>query len=156
MGSKNLHLHEKRKIRFVELGALLGVREMLRTGVLAFDGEKECEASVHKFHMGTSGEQYSCGTVGCIGGNMAMLMGIKPHNYGTYVDERYARDNLVDYNGNMIRSPSLAPLFYPPLGLNWDKIGPKQAIKAIDNWLKTGKPKWNAVLGKRAVKGSGE
>lgn len=137
-------LHEKRGVTFQELGALLAVREMLKQGLLEHSLERQQLDKIknkHVFSMGNSGEcNTSCGSIGCIGGYMSMIM--HPDITGNLYVRNY-------------RSHSLNLLFFPPnevAGWDWEKITPKQAIKAIDNWLATGKPQWEKVIPKRKAR----
>lgn len=131
---KQQHLHEQRSISFVELGALLGVREMLKRDLLEFDGDKSnCPVNQHKFHMGTTMKvNQECGSVGCIGGMMGMLMGKSTFDSTSYV--------------NASRRMPIGNLFFPPENENWDKATPAKAVEAIDNWLDTGLAQWSKLL----------
>lgn len=159
------HVHERRHITFQEYGALLAVREMLRRGDLLVSAkhdvvrvpkrkldmaEPECadvacaKEGCHVFDMHTSGKKYGCGTVGCIGGMMGFIMGVRSD---TYVNSS-ATPELDDGPRPGEASHSLYPLFYPPRTSDtypWAWITPKSAVKAIDNFLETGKPSWKAV-----------
>lgn len=120
-------LYKTRGITFQELGALLGTREMLVRKILSGQGERV-------FDMSTACDTHglSCGTASCIGGTMAMLMGVSP----------------LDYVREEKQSPHLRSLFFPPIEYGWNTITAKQGIAAIDNWLKTGDPKWEKILKK--------
>jgi len=149
--SKKQHLHEKRKITFQEYGALLGVRAMLAANALTHDRQRrriEAAPGEHGFNMCTKCKMSKCGTVSCIGGTMAFLMGRDPAYYvedhnppspcGPGVFPRDVRSCSV----------SLIPLFYPTeVGkvYTWTWIKPAVAVKAIDNWLRTGRPGWKAL-----------
>lgn len=138
MAADKRSLHEKRGISFAELGALLGTREMLKRGLLVEPKPGENREAIarqgaHIFRMRTSCAVVGCGSVACIGGTMGMVMGLNGNDSMTYVASR--------------RSPSLKVLFYPPEALNWNSITPKRAVKAIDNWLAGGDPKWRSIPG---------
>lgn len=125
------HLHEKRGITFQEMGALLGVREMLARGLLKDPGALH-EDGAHDFNMNIPCRlDGHCGTVACIGGTMALLMGqLSPSRY-------VAGGGL---NGKLGR------LFYPDTALvQWQSITPAQAVRAIDNWLDNGNPRWRSA-----------
>lgn len=133
--------HTKLGIEFAELGALLGVLKMLETGVLGFakpvkdkfDGLElpVTPSDKHLFNMATKVRSNECGTIGCIGGNMALILGKSPIGY-------------VGEGG------VLGPLFFPS-GYEFSTVEPKQAIKAIYNFLATGKPKWEKILRKNQL-----
>ena len=75
-------LHEKRKVTFQELGALYGTRTMMANHVLVHDPQQErVYNNEHGFNMATQGKQHGCGTVSCIGGTMAFIMGADPIMY---------------------------------------------------------------------------
>ena len=163
------HLHEKLGITFAELLGILAVREALKMGLLVTPdrhnrsdtdnaysvGAKLALQGDHVFTMGEwlykgetflnseNSEKYPnahCGTVACIGGHM-QLMGIA---------------GLIDIPDEH----PLHRLFYPDIDesvMSWNDITPKQTIKAIDNFLVNGNPKWKEVVGqvkprKRVVK----
>lgn len=139
-------LHERRKITFQELGALMATRAMLAAGLLEkitkLEAIRAPSTRAHQFNMGISCEVHGCGSVSCIGGTMGLIMGVKSPM--SYVGAR--GQSGTGANGYAIRSCSLEKLFYPPNHLNWDKITPDVAVKAIDNWLKTGRAGWSGLL----------
>lgn len=66
-----------------------------------------------------------CGTTACIGGMMEFITGNHPGNgYKTGIEE----------------------LFYGGFNKYGQGATPHQAVKAINNVLETGKPKWDEVL----------
>ena len=77
------------------------------------------------------GARDECGTVHCIGGLVAVAMGIRDGNdFWQYV--------------NVLSSSALEPLFFPktvPIE-TWDSITPQMACKAIDHFLDTGEVEW--------------
>jgi hypothetical protein len=104
-----------------------------------------------------------CGTACCIGGNMFMMMNPVEddewRSMGRLDRERYI-DSMDDYVSE--RRP-LKRLFYPDHesdklmkerriwvdeygDSDWSKIPPAAVIKAIENFLETGNPKWAAVV----------
>jgi hypothetical protein len=130
-----------------ELGAMLATREMLKmkaikhnptpTGIhgcpLVADNERDL-----RFNMLYTAKSADCGIVGCIGGHMALILGESPE---VYVARTHGR---------------LRRLFYPfglPVG-GWEEITAKQAVKAIDNFLTTGKPMWRKAVAKAKAKKS--
>lgn len=131
--AKKLHVHERRGVTFQEYGALLATREMLLNGTLVFSTGCLVRKGVHAFNMKTQGEQQECGSVGCIGGTMAMVMGKNPTQY-------------VGIGGQIgTASRPFHDLFYPSSAGDWSWITPKVAVKGIDNWLRIGKPCWERL-----------
>lgn len=140
--------HEKLGITFAEFGALLGTKALLEQHALKYqgynanarDGLRYVEAvpHTHAFNMNIGCTAKECGTVSCIGGTMALIMG-----HG-----EVAAVNYVDH----YHSNSLSLLFFPNEDVpsnqlvNYNAITPQQAVIAIDNFLKTGKPKWRKIL----------
>lgn len=139
------HLHEKLKITFQELGALLGTRAMLDTQLLPKTPKNHVSQynlpdNRHEFNMNYAcirgGE---CGTVSCIGGTMALIMGEDPDDYVG----KYGHGSI----GGVFRT-----LFYPEVRgetlHSFATITAKQGVKAIDNFLQCGTPRWERVLTK--------
>lgn len=159
------HLHERRGISLAELGALLGTRELIARGYLKhraapytggtwsnldFDKLAGRVGSEHVFNMGIACKtNTSCGSVQCIGGTMGWLMGKTTAEADMYV---HSVNGYADLPGG----PPLANLFYPPNYVSasrrsqryqgYNTITSKQALQAIDNWLKFGQPKWHKIL----------
>jgi len=128
--------HSKLKMSFQELGAFLATYTMLKLGVLkiqkpsAVTGDVEPpKAGEHTFNMATAGMMKECGTVGCIGGNMAIFMGQDPMSY------------IKSATGEKKK------LFYPPDRYAYSKIPVKLTLKAMENFARTGKADWAKVLG---------
>jgi hypothetical protein len=138
--------HTKLGITFVEWMALMSVRAMLETGAIKmvpdvgslFGAEHflSVNPSAHVFNMGMDMVQTHCGTVGCIGGYMGEIMGRDGSAY-TRMHE--------DSRGGRYKTP-LSPLFYPDSNTCWNELTAKQAVRAIDNFLTTGKPNWRKAL----------
>lgn len=127
------HIHEKRGLSFAEYGALLGTREMLRLG--AVEDTYECKLpddKAHTFNMNVPMIKEGCGTVGCIGGHMALIMG-------------YSNSEADNYVTNSQYSRPIGKLFYPDSLENWEGITPDMGVAAIDNFLKDGNPRWTDV-----------
>lgn len=153
-------LHEKRKVTFAELIALYGTRAMLQEKVLTFNKYRRRGDSFypapheHEFNMAVVCRQNECGTVGCIGGTMGIVLGLYPMEYVAANNSRMGRlaypPGLFE-NHPTRRSAALHDLFFPPEKYAYSTITPQQAVKAINNWLKTGKPMWAKVLTKRNV-----
>lgn len=140
-------LHERRGITFQEHMALLAVRAALAEGVLDMHPEPDPDGveavdDAHTFHMSCVMDKGHCGTVGCIGGYMAFIMG----RGDEYVRDHVRWGEVPSYARDGMCSPSLSPLFFPPNGKDWPSATPKVAVKAIDNWLKDGNPRWSKLL----------
>lgn len=135
--------HETLGITFAELGALLGTRELLKADMLEHDPRHVTKPGTHEFDMNTACKPNGeCGTVSCIGGTMALIMG---KNIGEA--DLYVRDTSTEVVGG--KSPALGKLFYPGrdgYSGDWSAITPAQAIAAIDNFLAGGHPRWMEVL----------
>lgn len=121
--------HETLGLAFKDVIALLGVRDALVTGVIKYSRSKCVKPANHTFNMAVSERHADCGTVGCIGGNMAMVLGVEA--------DRYVSDAI----------PIIYSLFYPPIQYEYTRITAAESVKAIDNFLRTGKPMWVKVLG---------
>lgn len=93
-----------------------------------------------------------CGTAGCIGGYVAVEMGIEPKSYV------YGNDNFYSYDDNDLsfrekgNQTALGRLYFPR-----DKhtnrmvdcihsITPEEGAHALRNYLTTGEPSWEEVL----------
>jgi len=96
---------------------------------------------VDRFNMSYWRTEAACGTVGCIGGTAEVVGGLKMWS-------------LSECAGAMGDTSGLYNLFYPheldtPDGDDdWGKITPKHAVKALQNYLTSGKPKWLEVMKK--------
>lgn len=131
-------LHERRGVTFQELGALLAVRELLKMGELthvvgrcsdmSFERMSQGE---HLFNMCDTGRESGCGSIGCIGGTMAMIMGL--------------HDTTSSYVCGPRHSSKLHDLFFPSNAIWWPEITAAHAVEAIDNWLQTGNPGWDKL-----------
>jgi hypothetical protein len=118
--------HRKLGISFAELGALLGTRELLKAEALKHAGDPDYvyekpPDDEHHFNMNVSISKKGCGTVSCIGGTMALIMGKHENDVNAYVHGKKGR---------------LHDLFYPN-GINcrWEAIPPEIAVEAIDRFL---------------------
>lgn len=130
------HVHEALGISFAELGALLGTRELLKRGWITHvkdDPNGGPRDGAHEFHMAIPCSGGNCGSISCIGGTMGLLMGMDEGDATRYV-------------GEQDRHSVWHALFFPPNHLDWNKATPAKAVKAIDNFIKLGKPKWETLL----------
>ncbi len=142
--STRRHIHEKLGLSFQEYGALLATREMLkRKDIVHITQEGGQNGKAHVFNMNHTGSKNdACGTISCIGGTMAFIMGENPDNY-------------VSTGGLNL---GLQELFFPDYDrkkgghshdILYETISAKQAVKAIDNYLKYGSPRWRSILSRR-------
>lgn len=143
--TKTPHLHERLGLTFAQLGALLGVRELLkmealefahRGGYITWENAIHASGSAHLFNMNVACRMNEhCGSVGCIGGSMGLLLGMTAPQATTFTE-------TAPYK--------LRELFYPKMAkhryvtVDYDKITPAQAIKAINNFL-AGKRPWEGI-----------
>lgn len=136
------HRHDKLGLTFSQYGALLATKAMLERGDLKHikepqrdhDGLPTDVGSAHVFNMNWACyKNKECGSVHCIGGTMALVMGMSPSEAESFVGSA---------TGAMHR------LFFPGVGNsgNYKKITTKQAVQAIDNYLRTGEPFWSKVV----------
>jgi hypothetical protein len=89
-----------------------------------------------------------CGTVACIGGWIWLLNKEQPTDNGEYT--RYAHARASDFVSAVCPTDSchsdLYDLFYPKEVARWSNISPKEAAKAIRNYLTVGSPNWAEVV----------
>lgn len=142
------HLHETLAITLPELIALLGVKEALHRKLFKHDKKFTSNAMVdavgscHVFNMAAQGDKNaSCGTIGCIGGYMALAMRTPMRYYVDYVNRGGALDRG--------HSPALHPLFYPPNKFKYAAIKASDAEVAIDRFL-NGEAPWGALVATKA------
>lgn len=107
-----------------ERDALIRVRNSLRNGSIP----------ARLFNMYKPDVNPKCGTAGCIGGWVS--------HYGRLNNEEHE-----EFWGRHIQDGSpFAQLFYP-LGIeDWTDIAPRTAVRAINNFLYTGKPDWAEAM----------
>lgn len=117
-------------------------------------------------------KSWDCGSTACLAGHLSLhLQGVDvfvPHgtpipithdqieiadqftfNRGE-VDPHDADEHglIGDDNEGNIRSKALHPVFFPDIDYqDWDKIGPHQAAKGIENFLTVGEPLWHEITG---------
>lgn len=132
-----MHLHEQRRVTLPELLALLGVRSAIDSGLITGARGRQ----THGLNMNLSYMSIgSCGSVACIGGYMALVLGKKPERY---VAGRYS--GLREQGHPDVCSEPLIDLFFPDAVIGWDRITPTHCVQAIDNWLAHGNPLWRRV-----------
>lgn len=136
--------HERLGISFQELGALLATRSLLESGTVTHVAMGFCSHSKpyvdpheHGFSMRFAMQEQGCGTLGCIGGTMAMIMGKEPARY---------TESGGGPTGSMHNYGPMRNLFYPPhsrqSSTDWDRITPQVAVMAIDLFLASKEINW--------------
>jgi hypothetical protein len=102
-----------------------------------------------KFNMSAAVASYDCGTAFCIGGFIQLeIMGkLKSAVKPIRLSAKQA-DSIDDFvNSKLTGFSILQYLFYPTIPEDdWDKIETEDAVKAIDNYLTTGDPRWEEVM----------
>ena len=159
MAKKQYKTHEELGITFAEWGALWGFKAIAEAGIVLKHVPAKAQSpwilmreypGVHFFDMGMTCKIDGCGSVACIGGTVGMFCQMP--NPGGYVN------NIGDNRDR--ETSTLEPLYFPKwnnggdvrlkskeLGnYGWEKITPEMAAAAVDNFLRTGKPNWNAVI----------
>jgi hypothetical protein len=150
--------NEELQITRAERLALLNTRALLRDPFVPLSSDRAELGLGVSFNMSASSEIYECGTAMCIGGFMKLFMlGAKPTSKGVY-NITPKREELIDkyvlshepfFTSRPNSNRPIAKLFYPPDELTpWSNITKEMAIKAIDNFLKTGKPDWMRAAGR--------
>ena len=91
-------------------------------------------------------EREVCGTVACIGGWIWLLNKEQPTDNGEYT--KYAHERASDFVNSTYPAETgeLYDLFYPKNVMRWSNISPKEAAKAIRNYLTVGSPNWKEVV----------
>lgn len=127
--------HSKLGLSFAEFGALLGTRTMLaNNAIVDAKGKTGPVDDKHSFNMEITCKTQGCGSAACIGGTMAQIMG---HTADQTTDYVYDADD---------QNRPIKALFFPPVNYDYGKITRAHAVKAIDNFLATGKPLWTKIL----------
>lgn len=141
--------HVQLGLRYATYVALLGVRELLKTRIVTHNpnvtGARGSALNHHKqdqnlplrFNMRHVASRADCGTVGCIGGHIALVLGV-------------SHPSIFVENA----PPALYELFYPEIvsSSDWNNITEKMAVKAINNYLYTGRAQWHKVVPKSMLK----
>ncbi|WP_026607630.1 hypothetical protein [Methylocapsa acidiphila] len=112
----------------------LGVEDWEREELIALCSKLMAEAAALDMNQAAS----DCGSVGCIGGHIALAHGISVLGARRYVQ------------GQAQAGGSLAALFFPDLTVDrrhpgWRANG-AAAARAILNFLTTGRPNWDGVM----------
>lgn len=131
MLAQNFKTPAKLRITDAEFEALTRVLGMLERGELV---DATCQTRSGEpdiipngFCMHWSGTQTDCGTVGCIGGWVAVLMGV---NMNDYVNTKF--------------SPNLRELYW--FSAAYNKATVATAAIAVRNYLTHGEPRWAEAL----------
>lgn len=132
-----------------ELDALLRVRDLLDAGLIEHDPERNNpdhdRPTKPRFDIGVIHEDRSCGTTLCIGGWTKLIdLGIDTDEGGHLPISSRSKD-IIDLFV-MDAKDGLRNLFYPNAIDKWDRITPKRAVAAINNFVETGFPKWRQVV----------
>lgn len=138
--------------------ALKWVRNRLKDGTIKYDLNGPEPAN--RFDMSRivdrtlratpGGTVRTCGTVGCIGGWMAIhQIKAEPNAKGVYKLKAEQATKIYHVFEAMCRHTGLHDLFYPDACRV--AITPAQGVAAIDNVLATGRPHWNKIV--RTVSG---
>jgi hypothetical protein len=105
---------------------------LLEPGTATFDMNTWSETAVH---WRQDGKEQVCGTVMCIGGwaeHLTPELGLRAH---------FAQLRPLERGGPLYR------LCHPPMDLvNWSDVGPRDAARAIRNYLEKGDPLWEEVM----------
>lgn len=124
-------LNDAEHMALLEVKRMLGTNEVIYNPkpVLIEDHDID-PPDRNVFNMDYVIQRAECGTVYCIGGFMAMLLGEYPYGF---------------VSGK--RDTKIHELFMPSNVINWSEITKEQAIKAIDNFIESGDPRWKEVMG---------
>ena len=152
--------------------ALIAVRDKLADGRFRHISEEEWD-TIRKdrtfdgvFNMGMDLKDYKCGTVGCIGGWMGIELGIPTDYQKAYDNDTQVRSHLPDLMNDRhnpfssefytTRDNPLHLLFFPEVEVNWDRLTPRDAVQAINNYLHTGDARhsWNFTNDKYPIEDS--
>lgn len=152
---RKIKSHEKLGLTFRELGALLAVRQMLATGVLKYHAwgyydswgaYDKMEDGCHMFNMAEPLTKAHCGSIGCVAGNMALILG---EDVGAVLRKGRGYDGRTE-NSN------IAELFFPGhtrlVKPDWKTCREKVAVRAIDQFLAGKRPDWIKCGAKRRVR----
>jgi hypothetical protein len=146
MLAQNFKTAKELNVSEQEHAALIDVLGRLERGELKHCTENFFEESYgNYFNMNYTYlcKQSSCGTMGCIGGWVGVLLGVEPTDYV------YAHEGEEGYEDT-----SLADLYFPRdtrgVMLPLDGITAELAAIALRNKLTTGKANWLEVLGEKS------
>ncbi len=115
------------------------------------DLEIENPEAPYQFNMNQAAKTYECGTAMCIGGWVKLfMMDIELTDKMKLTLPQI--NEINEYVMNLDGDTDLGRLYFPDLTEEgWAKIGPKEAVQAIDNFLKTGSADWESVVGSEYV-----
>lgn len=138
MLAQNFKTADELKISEEELSAAISVLGMFERGEIVHqtpisnfrDWDAETPIAKRSFNMACSGVQADCGTIACIGGWMAVLMGYQGKGINAYVNSTRADSTL-----------------YPLFWLRTDiRITADQAATALRSYLTTGDARWDLAV----------
>lgn len=122
--------HEELGISFREWMALFATWGVLANNIIPHD-DSGGRTGQHRFDINVGCyDDGHCGTVSCIGGTMALAMGMNANAAARFVDNA---------------AGGLNRLFYPATNKMWSSIEGRHAAEAIWNFLCTGKPRWDKI-----------
>lgn len=135
-----------------ELVNLKKVRDLLSSNAIE-KGSRGTEDEKDVFNMAYSCSQkdHSCGSILCIGGWLKLFeLDLKPDDLGIYAISDGDQDRISDYVDAAQAKP-IGDLFWPSdeygeVRDDINSITAHQAVRAIDNFLRTGKPNWSVVM----------
>lgn len=144
---------EQLKITPAELAALLWVRDKLVDGTLLHHAKAPATPGSRVFDMGKDfraedPDEGHCGTVGCIGGWMALHMNNWPERakLASRCVDSYLYPSLGDGGRGATRSRALEDLFFPNGPVfdqrMWSSITADEAVETINRFLATGTVIW--------------
>lgn len=110
--------------------------------------------SAEEFNMNTAFTEScnvsgGCNTVACIGGHLALYLGLKSSDVRLFV--AYADTSLPDEDDEIPyyskqTAKKLEPLFYPyDIRKNWEDATPAEAAVAIERFLNGAKKPWKNI-----------
>lgn len=127
--------------------ALGWVRDRLRDGSIVHVYNPEFGNGRHGLNMNWTVFD-GCGTVACIGGWVWCRVNVIPGD-GAIPEYMLNAEVATTCDGWVTGAPEqLNALFYPVCGRKYlQDITPAEAAQAIDNFLDSGKPRWDEVCG---------
>lgn len=133
-----------------EYDALVWVKEQLRNkNLVHIDPDIEEPEGRNAFNMSLGCKTHNCGSVACVGGWAWVHMNlnrVQKDPEGFYRLDEWETNRAHDYV-YYGRTAPLGQLYFPPSEYNYENITADEAATAIENFLKTGEPLWEDILG---------
>lgn len=129
-----------------QYNALIGVIALLKSGKLTYKENYNVDVTVKGFNLGYwfQHTDSDCGSIGCIGGWAewvdARERKVRWEWHGLFPMEMFNKYCDEFHEG-------LNSLMYPDIA-EYDEVTPQQAAKAVQNYLTTGYPDWEEIIGK--------